>query len=126
MKRLLVLALSALTVISSTSMVVPAQSNKDAQRVAKMKRTVNKIGVDEKIEVKLLDGSKIKGRITEIGDQYFVLIADKTGDTRRLTYGQVKQAGPSVDTPFNDPKGWLAIALIPAIIGLSFWAKDKK
>ena len=125
MRRLLGLALSALSVISSTSMVVPAQSNKVAQRIAKVKRTVNEIGFDEKVNVKLMDGSKVKGRISEIGDDFFVLVESKTADSRRLTFAQVSQIGRVIDNPFSDPKTILGLALIPTIIGFCFWARNK-
>jgi small nuclear ribonucleoprotein (snRNP)-like protein len=118
---ILVVALTHLSFVTS-----PAQVDKEVLRIAKIKGNVNKIGIDEKIQIKLLDGTKLKGRLTEIGDQYFVLIEDKSGDTRRITFAQAKQAGREVDTPFNDPKGWLAVALIPATIGISILVKDKK
>ena len=118
---ILVVALAHSAFVTSA----PAQIDLDSQRVARIKRNVNKIGVDEKIQVKLLDGTKLKGRIAEIGDDFLVLIENKTGDTRRVTFAQVKQAGQVVDNPFSDPVVWLGVALIPTIIGFAMWAKDK-
>lgn len=104
-------------------MSAPAQVDKDVQRVARVKRDVNKIGVDENVNVKLLDGTQLRGRVDEIGDDYFVLIEKKTADTRKLTFAQVKQIGRVVDNPFSDPKVLMGVAFIPIIIGLCFWAK---
>ena len=118
---ILVVALIHLTFVTSA----PAQVNRDAERIAKVKRNVNKVGFDEKIQVKLLNGTKLKGRITVIGDEFFVLTENKTGDTRKVTFAEVKQAGSVVDNPFNDPATWLGLALLPTIIGFVIWAKDK-
>jgi hypothetical protein len=104
-------------------MSAPAQVDKDVQRVARVKRDVNKIGVDENVDVKLLDGTHLRGRVDEIGDDYFVLIEKKTADTRKVTFAQVKQVGRVVDNPFSDPKVLMGAAFIPIIIGLCIWAK---
>jgi hypothetical protein len=45
-----------------------AQTDKDAQHLAKVKHAVNKIGIDENAKVSLQDGTKLKGRIVEIGE----------------------------------------------------------
>lgn len=104
-------------------MSAPAQVDKDAQRVARVKRDVNKIGVDESVNVKLLDDTHLKGRVDEIGDDYFVLIEKKTADTRKVTFAQIKQVGRVIDNPFSNPSTWLGLALIPTIIGFCIWAK---
>lgn len=93
-----------------------AQADSDAQRVAKVKRAVNKIGVDEKVNVRLMDGTVLKGRTTEIGDDYFVLIDKQTADPRLVRFAQVKQVRSVVDNPLSDPAAVLGLALIPAII----------
>jgi hypothetical protein len=60
--------------------LMPAQTDKDAQRLAKVKHAVNKIGIDENARVSLQDGTKLKGRIAEIGEDYFVLVEKKTAN----------------------------------------------
>ena len=101
-------------------MSAPAQVAKDAQRVARVKRDVNKIGVDGNMNVELLDGTHLKGRVDEIGNDYFVLIEKKTADTRKVTFARVKQVGRVSDNPFSNPGTWVGLALIPTIIGFCF------
>jgi len=100
-----------------------AQTDKDAQRLAKLKHAVNRIGIDENAKVSLQDGTKLKGRIVEIGEDYFVLVEKKTANSNRISFAQVKQVKSVVDNPLGDPAVLLGLALIPTIIGLSILAK---
>ena len=101
----------------------PAQTDKDAQRLARVKRAVNKIGIDENVKVTLLEGTKLKGRINEIGSDYFVVVEKKTANSNRISFAQVKQVKSLVDNPLDDPAVVLGLALIPTIIGLSILSK---
>ena len=110
-----------ITLVCVTS--TPAQADKESQRVDKVKRQVNKTGVDENVEIRLSDSSKIKGQITVIGDDYFVLVDRKTGDATTLNFAQVKQIRTALDNPFSDPAVLAGLALIPAIIIVCVLAK---
>jgi hypothetical protein len=118
-------ALTVATLLISLACVMPtpAQADKESQRVARVKGQVNKVGVDENVEVRLTDSSKLQGRITIIGDDYFVLVDRKTGDATTLRFAQVKQIRGVLDNPFSDPAVLVGLALIPAIIVLSVLAK---
>lgn len=107
----------AIAVISPVCVnCVFAQADPDGQRIAKIRKDVNKIGVDEKVNVRVIDGTVIKGRIKEIGDDYFVLIEKRTADSRLIRFAQVKQVRSVVDNPLSDPAAVLGLALIPVII----------
>ena len=125
MRRLLISVVGALMINLSVVTIVPAQTPADAERIAKVKRTVNKIGSDANVNVKFLDGSTAKGRITIIGNDSFVLVNKKTTDSMTIGFAQVKQVSRAGDNALSDPGMWLGIALIPAIIGLCFWARNK-
>lgn len=125
MKQLLIAVVSGLIINFSVVTIVPGQTQADAERVAKVKRTVNKIGSDANVTVKFLDGSTAKGRITIIGDSSFVLVNKKTTDSMTIGFAQVKQVGRVGDNALSDPGMWLGIAMIPAIIGLCLWARNK-
>ena len=111
------MSILAVALISSVCVISAfAQADPDAQRVAKVRKDVNKIGVDERANVRLNDGTVLKGRIKEIGDDYFVLIEKQTADSRQVRFAQVKQVRSVVDNPLSDPSTVLGLALIPAII----------
>jgi len=111
--------LISLGCVTSTS----AQTDKEAQRLAKVKHAVNKIGIDENARVSLQDGTILKGRIAEIGEDYFVLVEKKTANSNRISFAQVKQVKSVVDNPLGDPAVVLGLALFPTILGLAVLAK---
>jgi hypothetical protein len=125
MNRLLVCGLAALVINLVCAPSAPAQSDKEAQRVYKVKHDVDKIGTDENVKVTLLDGTKLKGRISEIGADYFVVVEKKTANPNRISFAQVKQVKSIVDNPLGDPAVLLGLALIPAIIGLAVLTKGQ-
>jgi hypothetical protein len=125
MKLLLICVVSALMINLSVATIIPAQVQADPERIAKVKRTVNGIGSDASVNVKLVDGSMTKGRITIIGDTSFVLVNKKTTDSVTISYALVKEVRRAGENALTDRGMWLGIALIPAILGLCFWARNK-
>ena len=122
-KRLLACMVAALAINFAFVTSVPAQTDKDAQRLASVNHAVNKIGIDENVRVALLDGTKLKGRINEIGSDYFVVVEKKTANPNRVSFAQVKQVKSIVDNPLGDPAVVLGVVLLPTIIGLSILAR---
>ena len=125
LRRILAFALVALAFNLAAVPSVPAQSNKDAERIQKVGRDINKIGIGEKVWVKTLDGAKLKGHINEIGADYVVVADNKTGDVTRLRFAQVRQVKTVAEKPFSDPAVWLGITLLPVIIVGAILAKGK-
>jgi hypothetical protein len=125
MRRILVLPVIVVLLTFSLVAIVPGQTQADSERIAKVKRTVNKIGIDANVNVKFVDGSIAKGRITIIGDSSFVLVNKKTTDSMTIGFAQVKQVGRVGDNALSDSGMWIGIAMIPAIIGLCLWARNK-
>ena len=123
MKRLLKSLFSVLLVSFVCVTSTPAQADKESQRIGKVKHQVNRIGFDENVEVRLTDASKLKGRISVISENNFVLVDSKTGDATTITFAQVKQIRTTLDNPFSDPSVLMGLAFIPAIIILCVMAK---
>ena len=86
-----------LIVLVMNLMVVTAFAGTDAEKEAKfaekVKAEVTKLGTgtDAKIQIKLKDGSKLKGYVSEIKDTSFVVTDEKTGATTEIPYPQAKQ-----------------------------------
>jgi hypothetical protein len=77
MKRILAVALVALAINCACATSAPAQSNKDILRISKLRKAVEKIGFDERVEVRLNDGTKLEGRITRSATTNFGTITDQ-------------------------------------------------
>jgi hypothetical protein len=98
---------------------------KEAKFTEKVKINIAKLGTGEKarIEVKLKDGTKLKGYISEITDTSFVVTDAKTGAATPVAYSNAKQVKGN-----NLSKGVriaiavgiiLAISAVLALISLS-------
>jgi hypothetical protein len=69
----------------------PAQSSADAQTVEKVRLKVAKMGLGDKakVTVRMKDGRKIKGFVTQAGDKDFTVRDRKTGDPTLILYDDV-------------------------------------
>ena len=70
-----------------------ANTEKDAKFAEKVKANIAKLGTgqDAKVEIKLKDGTKLKGYVSEVKDSGFVLTNENTGISNEIPYLQVKQ-----------------------------------
>jgi hypothetical protein len=123
MKRILAFVLVALAINFACATSTPAQGSKEVQRTQKVGREISRIGIGENVWVKTLDGTKLKGHINEIGEDYFVMADNKTGNATRLRFAQVKQVKTVAEKPFSDPAVWLGITLLPVIIVAAILAR---
>jgi preprotein translocase subunit SecF len=103
-KRTLAVVLVALAINFACATSTPAQSNKDSARIDKLRRDVEKIGFDERVEVKLNDGTKLKGRITGIADDQ-VVITDPKGAATKIPYSNIKRVVKHDDTTGSHLRG---------------------
>ena len=91
--KLLASALVALVINLVCVASAPARRDKEEQFAPKVKAAILKLGTGPaaRIEIKLRDGTKLKGYVAEAGPDRFVVIDDKTGATRDVPYPQVKR-----------------------------------
>ena len=66
---------------------------KEARFAQKVKTEIAKLGSgpNARVELKLRDKTKLKGYVSEIGEQSFAVVDDTTGSATTVTYPQVKQ-----------------------------------
>src|SRR5688572_7592481 len=83
-----------LCVLCSTPAAAVSHEDDQAKVAAKVKSAVARLGTgpDARIEVKLLDKTKLKGYVREANSESFVVVDDKTGASTEIAYAQVKQA----------------------------------
>lgn len=124
-KKILSLMLVALLI--QLASVTPAsaktkEENKQAQRTEKVKAGIAKLGVGEmaRVKVKLQDGTKLEGYVSEVSNENFVVMGTKTGATVTVAYPQVKQVkGNNLSTGARIAIG---VAIIVAILTLGVLA----
>ncbi len=94
---------------------------KEARFAQKVKQEIAKLGTgpDARVDLKLRDKTKLKGYISEVGDQSFAVMDDKTGVATTVTYPQVKQVkGNNLS---SGAKIAIAIGIILAVAVIIGW-----
>jgi hypothetical protein len=108
----LLINLFGMTPVRAGALVV-----KQTPNVEKVKENIRKLGTGEaaRVELKLSDGTKLKGYLREAGADNFTVADAQTGEVTTLTYAQVKQLKGSNRLPAA--KVGLTIAKGVAIVG---------
>ncbi len=94
-KKILSLTLAAL--LSNAAAVVPAKAGAQVvgktQNVERVRERVRKLGTGEaaRVELKLWDGRRLKGYVSEAGADSFTVADAKTGASATVAYADVKQ-----------------------------------
>src|SRR5262245_17022043 len=89
----LVLVALLLNITSPPRAFAGTSPEKEARFAEKVKTEIAKLGTgrDARVEVKLRDKTKLKGHISEVGDESFAVVDVKTGAATTVSYSQVKQ-----------------------------------
>ncbi len=92
MKRITVISLIVFLQLFSVNFAFA--ETKEEKQITKVKTNVQKLGIgpDAKIEVKLKNGSKVKGYVLNSDVEQFVVMDSKTGAALPIPYEQVRQA----------------------------------
>jgi hypothetical protein len=91
-----------------------------------VKKGISKLGTgaEARIEVKLRDKSKLKGYVSEAGEDSFVIVDEKTGATSTVTYLQVKHLkGNNLSTAAEIAIG-VGVILLPIVIVVALISKS--
>src|SRR2546427_6159040 len=88
--KLVTMILTVTTINFTCAASAFTQTDTDAQRFSHVKHDVEKLGFDQKVEVRLQDGSIVKGRISGIADDQFV-ITDKQGANKKIFYASTRR-----------------------------------
>lgn len=92
LQSLIALSLLFSLVCYTSAVASPAQED-DAKSKAKVKYALIEIGtgLNARVEIKLRDKTKLKGYVSELDDDHFTLVQDKTGASTRIAYQQVQK-----------------------------------
>lgn len=102
------------------------KEEKETRFAQKVKTGISKLGTgaDARIEVKLRDKTKLKGYVSEIGEDSFLVFDEKTNATSRVSYSQVKQVkGNNLSTAAEIAIG-VGVILLPIVVVLLLISKS--
>lgn len=95
MKKFMVSVLAVLLInfVCVASVGAESRSDKEAKTAARVKSEIQQLGTGPAayIEIKLRDGSRLKGYVDQTSDETFIVVEEKTGEPREVRYPQVKQ-----------------------------------
>ena len=95
MKKLLTMMVACLVVsaVSVRPVAAAPSAEKEGRFAGKVKLGIAKLGSgpETRVEVKLRDKTRLKGYISEIGEDGFVVTDLKTGASNSIAYAEVKQ-----------------------------------
>lgn len=123
-KKYLVLGLTVLvfSLSLSPSAFAETKAEKEAKFADKVKTNVTKLGTgkDARVEVKLRDKTKLKGYVSQINENSFVVVDEKTGAASEVLYSNAKQVkGNNLSTGV---KIALTVGLVAALIAITIIA----
>lgn len=89
----LTLALVMSGIAGANPIYADSQDERNARATAKIRQRIKQRGIREnvRVEVILQDGTKLKGHISEAGEDSFVIVVATSGVPTRVTYSEVKQ-----------------------------------
>ncbi len=94
-KRILAAILVGLVIdlFCTTSVVVAQQTSSNTRAVEEVKAKIVQIGTGStaRIELRLTDGRKVKGYISEIEEDHFIIVDEKTSTATQIAYQQVQK-----------------------------------
>ena len=117
-----VLVVLMLNVVGVSSAYAGSKEEKDARSAARVKESVSKLGTgtDARVEVKLRDKTKLKGYVSQISENSFTVVDEKTGNASEVPYSTAKQVkGNNLSTGVKIAIGAGIIFLVFVIIGLA-------
>ena len=99
-----------------------SKEEKETRFTEKVKEGIGKLGTgsEARVEVKLRDKRKLKGYVSEAGEDSFVIVDEKTRATSTVTYSQVQQVkGNNLSRAAKIAIG-VGVILLPIVVVLIF------
>lgn len=89
----LIIAVLVINLSLGTSVFANTKEGKQTKFAGKVKANVARLGTgkDAQVSVKLKDGTRLKGYISEIADDYFSVTNPETGTATTVNYRNAKQ-----------------------------------
>jgi hypothetical protein len=121
-----VMSLTLVSLLMQAAYVAAGQTQTNNQHADKIRASIAKVGSCPrgKIEVTLLDNTRLKGCVMDWSDDQFSLVSLKTGQLSKINYSQVaavKRQGQSTGKSLF----WLGAAVAPLIFAIAIVATAK-
>ena len=116
-----VLIVLILNVVGVSSAYAGSKEEKEARFTQRVKESVSKLGTgtEARVEVKLRDKTKLKGYVSQINENSFVVVDEKSGSASEVPYSSAKQVkGNNLSTGVKIAIGVAVVFAALLVIGL--------
>jgi len=119
MERQLVSALAVFVFCLLYTAAIAAQTKAQTARVSpdKTRAKVQKLGFGKRVKVRLQDGTRVRGRITALADDQFVITDSETGAMMKVAYSEVAGISKQREMPRIFQGAFVGIAVTAAVVG---------
>ena len=117
-----VLVILLLNIVGTSSAYASSNGEKEARLAQKIKENINRLGTgkDARVEIKLQDKTKLKGYISQISENSFTIVDEKTRNAIEVSYSKAKQVkGNNLSTGIKIAIGVGIVIAIVAIIAVA-------
>jgi hypothetical protein len=120
------MALTLVSLLMQAGFVAAGQNQKDTQHADKMRAVIARVGSCPrgKVEVILLDNTRLKGCVMDGAEDQFSVVNTKTGKSTKLSYDQVAAIKPRPQSVKKNML-FLAVAVAPVIFVVALLASIK-
>ncbi len=118
-----VMALTLVSLLMQAGLVAAGQNQKDTPHADKMRAVIARVGSCPrgKVEVILLDNTRLKGCVMDGAEDQFSIVNTKTGKSTKLSYNQVAAIKPRTQSAKKNIL-FLGVAVAPLIFVVALLA----
>jgi hypothetical protein len=119
MEKQLLPALAVLVFCVLYTAAIAAQTKSQMSLVSpdKTRSEVHRLGFGKRVKLKLQNGTKVRGRITGLADDQFVVTDSETGVAMKVAYADVAVIRKQREVPRIFKSAFTGIALTAAVVG---------
>ena len=119
MEKQLIPALAVLVfcVLYTAAIAAQTQSRASAVPPDKIMVEVHRLGFGKRVKVKLHNGTKVRGRITGLARDQFVVTDSETGETMKVAFGDVASVSKQREMPGVLKGVVVGVAVTAAVVG---------
>ena len=117
-----------LNVVGVSSAYAGSKEDKEARLIERVKESIGKLGIgtDARVEIKLLDKTKLKGYVSQINENSFTVVDEKTGNASEVPYSKAKQVkGNNLSTGVKIAIGVGIVLVVLFILGTTGVISDR-
>ena len=113
-----ILTIVLFCLLYTTAIAAQTKSRVETSLSDTPKAQVQKLGFGKRVKVKLRNGTKVRGRITGLTDNHFIVTESNTGATMKVAYSDVDKISKQRTMPRFVRSALMGAVITGAVLGL--------